>query len=146
MPKRGMPCERTSGTPRSDMTSAVDLTPTHEEPSSMSADQEEEAIRFYCGVNEEYWNKHPTAPGAYTCIAPVYGKTLRTKTRTRVRLPRETSVFLDSGAFSDGPGHRLSCEAALERQLAHSDRYVYAEQVTHIASYERLVDAQGPAA
>lgn len=34
----------------------------------------------------------------------------------------------------------MSLEAALERQLAHAQRYGYAHQVTHRASYDLLID------
>lgn len=99
-----------------------------------------ENIRFYCGVNETTWNHHPVEPGPYACIAPVYGRSLRTKTVNRVRVPATTLVLQDSGAFSDGPGQRLSIEAALERQLAHAATYGYTAQVTHRASYDLLID------
>jgi hypothetical protein len=58
----------------------------------------------------------------------------------RVKVPATTSVLQDSGAFSDGPGQRLSIEAALERQLQHATQYGYASQVTHRASYDLLID------
>jgi hypothetical protein len=99
-----------------------------------------ETIRFYCGVNETTWNHHPVQPGPYACIAPVYGRTLRTKAINRVQVPTATLVIQDSGAFSDGPGQRLSIEAAYERQLIHADTYGYAAQVTHRASYDLLID------
>jgi hypothetical protein len=58
----------------------------------------------------------------------------------RVRVPGDTLVIQDSGAFSDGPGQRLSIEAALDRQLQHAETYGYAAQVTHRASYDLLID------
>ena len=97
-------------------------------------------ILLYCGVNEQQWNHHPVAPGPLACVAPVYGKTLRTKQVNRVKVPAGTAVIQDSGAFSDGPDERLSVEAALERQLVHADTYGYASQVTHRASYDLLID------
>ncbi len=97
-------------------------------------------ITFYCGINETKWNHHPTAPGEFACIAPVYGKTTRTKRINTVKIPRETLVIQDSGAFSDGPGDRLSFEAALGRQIRHAERYNYRDQITHIASYDLLID------
>ena len=99
-----------------------------------------ESIRFYCGVNETTWNHHPVEPGPYTCISPVYGRSLRTKMVNRVRIPASTLVLQDSGAFSDGPGQRLSIEAAFDRQVIHAHTYGYAEQVTHRASYDLLID------
>lgn len=99
-----------------------------------------ESIRFYCGVNETTWNHHPVQPGPYTCISPVYGRSLRTKMVNRVRVPPHTMVMQDSGAFSDGPGQRLSIEAALDRQMQHAETYGYAAQVTHRASYDLLID------
>lgn len=99
-----------------------------------------EAIRFYCGVSERQWNYHPVEPGPYACVSPVYGRTLQGKRISSVHVPKETLVIQDSGAFSDGPGQRLSLEVALERQLAHAERYGYSGQVTHRASYDLLVD------
>lgn len=58
----------------------------------------------------------------------------------RVKIPCDTLVIQDSGAFSDGPGQRLSIEAALDRQIAHAETYGYASQVTHRASYDLLID------
>jgi hypothetical protein len=98
------------------------------------------AIRFYCGINERTWNHHPVAPGAYACIAPVYGRTSRTKTVNVVCVPADTEVIQDSGAFSDGPGQRLPVEAALERQIAHAQTFGYGAHVTHRASYDLLID------
>lgn len=97
-------------------------------------------IDFYCGLNEQQWNHHPVAPGSLACVAPVYGKTLQTKACNRVTVPTDTWVMQDSGAFSDGPGQRLSIEAALERQLAHAEQFRYAARVTHRASYDWLID------
>ncbi len=102
-----------------------------------------EDIRFYCGLktdSEGKWNYHRAEPGPYACIAPVYGRTERTKAMTPVWVPPGTRVILDSGAFSDGPASRLSVEAALARQLAHMERYGYREQVEAIASYDLLID------
>src|SRR5579885_2655911 len=54
-------------------------------------------ILFYCGLNECDWNHHPVAPGPYACIAPVYGKTARTKKMNRVVVPDEVrGVVVDS--------------------------------------------------
>lgn len=100
----------------------------------------EEAIRFYCGINEAVWNHHPTAPGPYTCVSPVCGGTEATKRENNVRIPKDTWVIQDSGAFCDGPGHRLSFDKALERQIRHADKYKYADQITHRASYDLLID------
>jgi len=70
----------------------------------------------------------------------VYGKSLRTKQVNRVVVPPETRVIQDSGAFSDGPGQRLSYESALDRQLAHATRYNYANTMEALASYDLLID------
>ncbi len=99
-----------------------------------------EAIRLYCGINEQQWNHHPVAPGAYACVAHVYGKTVQTKQVNRVVVPPGTHVIQDSGAFSDGPGQRLSVEEALDRQLAHAERFGYHDQIEAIASYDLLID------
>ncbi len=97
-------------------------------------------IALYCGINEQQWNHHPVTPGPFACIAPVYGKTLPTKKENRVRVPLDTHVIQDSGAFSDGIGQRLTLEHALERQLSHAEQYQYSAQVTHRASYDLLID------
>lgn len=97
-------------------------------------------IDFYCGINETKWNHHPVMPGAFACIAPVYGKSVRTKKENCVRLPLDTRVINDSGAFSDGPESRLSLKAALDRQVKHSEKYNFSEQITHRASYDLLID------
>lgn len=97
-------------------------------------------IDFYCGVNEMMWNHHPVEPGPMACISPVYGKSENTKRENAVNIPDTCDVLQDSGAFSDGPGQRLSFRDALDRQIDHAERYGYAEQVTHRASYDLLID------
>lgn len=97
-------------------------------------------MNFYCGINETRWNKHPTAPGMLACISPVYGASVRTRMENRVRVPVDTEVLQDSGAFSDGPGQRLSFAEAYERQIAHGEKYGYSDQITHRASYDLLID------
>lgn len=98
------------------------------------------AVRFYCGINDETWNKRPVRPGNYSCVSPVYGRTERTKRDNRVKLPEHTEIIQDSGAFSDGPGSRLSFQEALDRQEKHGQRYDYDGQITHRASYDLLID------
>lgn len=95
---------------------------------------------FYCGVNDMKWNHHPVRPGRYACIAPIYGRTEKKRRPNRVRIPSDTLVIQDSGAFSDSRTKRLSNAAALDRQLAHAERFNYASQVTHRASYDLLID------
>lgn len=103
--------------------------------------QQVERIRFYCGLgNERTWNYHPVAPGPYACVAPVYGRRVQTKQVNRVVVPAGTQVLQDSGAFSDGPAHRLSMEEALDRQRLHAQTFGYAAQVTYRASYDVLID------
>lgn len=97
-------------------------------------------VRFYCGIAERQWNRHPVAPGKYACIAPVYGRSERTKRTTSVTVPAGVEIIQDSGAFSDGPKSRLSIEAAHERQISHAERYGYRQQITHRASYDLLID------
>jgi len=60
--------------------------------------------------------------------------------RNTVFVPPDVSVIQDSGAFSDGPKHRLSYAEALQRQIEHAKHYKYASQVTHRASYDLLID------
>lgn len=95
-------------------------------------------IRLYCGVNEVKWDGKPVSPGPYACISPVYGSTARTRRINSVNVPQDTVVLQDSGAFSDGPGERLSFQEALDRQIEHSERYGYS--VSHRASYDLLID------
>lgn len=97
-------------------------------------------IRFYCGVNETSWNRHPVRPGRYACIAPSYGRSEATRRTNRVAVPLETMVIQDSGAFSDSRTNRLDFAAALDRQMNHADTFGYASQVTHRASYDLLID------
>lgn len=97
-------------------------------------------MNFYCGVNETRWNRHEVTPGPLACISPVYGASVRTRVENRVRVPTDTAVLQDSGAFSDGPGQRLCFSAAYERQIAHGEKYGYADQITHRASYDLLID------
>ncbi len=102
--------------------------------------EKEEGIRFYCGIGEQQWNHHPVAPGAYGCVSPVYGNTTESKQVNRVSVPDGTSVFQDSGAFSDGPGQRLTFAEALKRQENHAARFGYASLVEARASYDLLID------
>lgn len=97
-------------------------------------------VTFYCGVNDMMWNYHPVSPGEYACISPVYGKTERTRKENRVRIPQNTKIIQDSGAFSDGFNTRLSAEQALDRQLSHSIKYGYDSQIVARASYDVLID------
>lgn len=99
-----------------------------------------EDIRLYCGINENNWNHHPVSTGEYACIAPVYGKTKETKTVNNVAVPHEAKVIMDSGAFSDTTDQRLSFEQALHRQVAHAYRFGYVKQISHVASYDLLID------
>lgn len=97
-------------------------------------------IDLYCGINETKWNHHPVAPGPLACVAPVYGKSKETKRVNSVFVPLDTEVLNDSAAFSDGPDERLPFPAALDRQISHSEKYGFSEQVTHRASYDLLID------
>jgi hypothetical protein len=97
-------------------------------------------ITCYIGINETKWNHHPTNPGPFACISPVYGATKRTKRENQVKIPQDTKVIQDSGAFSDGPEDRLSFSAALDRQMEHGQKFDYHDQVSHRASYDLLID------
>lgn len=100
----------------------------------------QETVRLYVGLNETKWNHHPVAPGAYACVAPVYGRTERTKTKNSVTIPDSTVVLSDSGAFSDGPGSRLGFREAMQRQLDHARFYNYEDRLDGFASYDLLID------
>ena len=97
-------------------------------------------VDLYIGINETKWNHHPVDPGPLACISPVYGASVRTKQENQVRVPSNTAIIQDSGAFCDGPGERLDFKTAYERQVEHADKYGYTNQVTHIASYDLLID------
>lgn len=92
-------------------------------------------IEFYCGIGETAWNEQPVTPGPFACIAPVYGQ----RTENRVRVPPDTAVIQDSGAFSDGGKSRLPFVLAALRQIRHARKYGYASQVSHVASYDSLI-------
>lgn len=100
-----------------------------------------EAIRLFCGTAEDDWNGLPVEVGPFACISPVYGRTLATKSINYVRLTgNTTAVIQDSGAFCDGPGQRLSFEAARRRQIEHAERFGFEQRLTHRASYDVLID------
>lgn len=100
----------------------------------------QETIRLYIGLNETKWNHHPVAPGRWACVAPVYGRTERTKVKNSVTVPIDTWVLSDSGAFSDGPSSRLDVEQAMRRQLDHAQSYNYVDRLDGFASYDLLID------
>lgn len=97
-------------------------------------------IDFFCGINETAWNHHPTQPGPLACIAPIYGRTERTRKENGVRVPPDCLVRRDSGAFSDSLKSRLSFADALRRQDRHAERWGYANQLESTASYDLLID------
>jgi hypothetical protein len=104
-----------------------------------------EDIRLYCGVGETSYNRHPIACGPYACISPVCGRddsasVTAASRRNVVNVPATALVLQDSGAFNDGPKHRLSFAEALQRQISHAKHYKYSSQVTHRASYDLLID------
>lgn len=96
-------------------------------------------VTFYCGLNEKKWNHHTPHTGRHCCIAPVYGR--GTKYVSQVHVPDMVeSIIIDSAAFSDNIKNRLSLENALDRQVLHSINFSYVHKVTHIASYDLLID------
>lgn len=104
-----------------------------------------EDIRLYCGIGETSYNRHPVACGPYACVSPVCGRddseeVTEASRRNSVYVPAEVLIIQDSGAFSDGPKHRLSYAEALQRQIEHAKYYKYSSQVTHRASYDLLID------
>lgn len=99
-----------------------------------------QTVTFYCGINEKRWNHHPVAPGPFACVSPVYGAKESTRRNNSVSVPSGVHVIQDSGAFSDGPRSRLTFDAALNRQIYHAERYGYANQISHRASYDLLID------
>lgn len=97
-------------------------------------------LTFYCGIGETKWNHHPVAPGQYACISPVKGASQRTHGVNRVYVPAGVKVMQDSGAFSDNNAARLTFDAALKRQYDHAVKFNYLDQITHVASYDVLID------
>jgi hypothetical protein len=67
-------------------------------------------VEFYCGINETVWNYHPVTPGPFACISPVYGSSAETKKENRVKVPEDTLIIQDSGAFCDDSFHRLEMQ------------------------------------
>lgn len=97
-------------------------------------------VDLYVGINETVWNYHPVMPGPLACISPVYGSSTETKRENRISVPDTAAIIEDSGAFCDGPGDRLDFQAAYERQHEHAAKFKYGGQVTHVASYDLLID------
>lgn len=99
-------------------------------------------VQFYCGITgEKRWNSHPVQPGSLACVSPVHGKNIKTRRDpSPTAVPDGTAVLLDSGAFSDNWTIRLNPEQALARQLRHMERYEYTEKVSHLCSYDLLID------
>lgn len=97
-------------------------------------------IHFYCGLNEFAWNHHPVRPGDYACVAPIYGRTEKTRSTNGVSVPIETRVLQDSGAFVDSWGQRLTFDQALTRQEQHAKAYGYEAQIEYRVSYDLLID------
>jgi hypothetical protein len=106
-------------------------------------------IQFYCGVGEKSFNHHPVHTGPHACISPVTGRggtdkqgRKRKQKENSISVPSECTVILDSGAFSDTTYHRCTFEEALERQVSHARKFGYLHQVSHMASYDVLIDEQ----
>jgi hypothetical protein len=105
----------------------------------------QEDIRLYCGIGETFYNHHPVMCGPYACISPVAGRddsdsVSEASRKNGVYVPPGVVVIQDSGAFSDGPKHRLSYADARRRQIEHARYYRYSGQVSHVASYDLLID------
>lgn len=98
-------------------------------------------IQFYCGINARSWAHHPVAAGPLACVAPMYGGRKDTKQVNTITVSSEVkAVLVDSAAFSDKTDERLSFQEALHRQIAHAYRFGYVDRVSHIASYDLLID------
>ena len=98
------------------------------------------SIRFYCGINEKVWNYHPVSPGDYACVVPVIGAKEGKRKENRVHVPNGVKVIQDSGAFCDSNNERLSFSDAYIRQVTHAEKHRYADNITHRASYDLLID------
>jgi len=100
-----------------------------------------EAIRFYCGVDDSRWNKQNVSLGNYLFVSPING---RKEGITRVTRPdiwwNPEEIIIDSGAFSDSLSRRVSYSDARDRQLNHAKKFNYYDFVSHIVSYDVLID------
>jgi hypothetical protein len=99
-----------------------------------------EDIRLYAGVSEHMWSGAPVTPGAYACISPISGRSVRTKRETCLTVPSGTAIIQDSGAFSDSWTQRLTFDQVLKRQVNHAERQGYQNQVIYLATYDLLID------
>lgn len=95
-------------------------------------------IELYTGIAERAWNREPIDVLGQGCVSPVYGNKKRRNNSANV--PAGTRVIQDSGAFSDNWSTRLTFKEALERQIAHAQRYHYDDMVEYRASYDLLID------
>ena len=92
-------------------------------------------MRFFVSRCHDSLNGVPYAPELrtpYLCLNPYYRVTLDP------RVP--VSYILDSGAFQDVSGRRLSNEGALERQLVFEG--IVGRPAYAVVSYDHLVDEQ----
>jgi hypothetical protein len=71
----------------------------------------------------------------------MYGGRKDTKMINTVTVPSLVeAVLVDSAAFSDKTDERLSFQDARDRQIAHAYRFGYVDRVSHLASYDLLID------
>ena len=92
-------------------------------------------MRFYVSKCHDKLNGIPYTPEIKTpnlCLNPYY--------RVRLNPDQPVSYILDSGAFQDVSGRRLSFEDALERQLNFEK--IVGRPAYGIVSYDHLVDEQ----
>lgn len=99
-------------------------------------------IDFYCGIGETRWNHHAVDAGEKICVSPVKGRTERTLRENRIPKTWKTGTHIiqDSGAFQDSWATRIPFSAALDRQVAHAEKYNYAERIEYRVSYDLLID------
>lgn len=95
---------------------------------------------LYIGINETKWNHHPVAPGPFACVAPLYGSSEETRRENRVFIPEGTTVINDSAAFHFSPKNRPSYSEILDIQILHSIKYNFRDKVSHLASFDLLID------
>lgn len=91
-------------------------------------------VLFFPSKNHDRLNGAPFNPELLTgraCLNPYYKATVKGE---------EIVVILDSGAFQDVKGKRLSFEGALERQLEFEKAQSFMSSL--LVSYDRLVDEQ----
>lgn len=99
-----------------------------------------EGVRLYVGGDAQNMQRRRMSLTGFRCFSGAYGP----KSRFTAGEAARVVGLLDSGAFSDPPGRRLDCAAALERQLAwerNAQRWWgHPWRAEAVVSYDLLID------